>query len=228
VRYLAIGDIHGCYTALRTLIDFVQPQSEDVIIGLGDYVDRGPDSRAVLEWLIEFHTTGQLVPLRGNHEIMMGWAAEDPVARHDWMTFGGLTTLNSYAAHLGLPAATLKDVPDHHWRFMAETCQPYHEIETHFFVHANAHPQLKLVQQSDDMLYWERFPSTHPHQSGKIMVCGHTPQTSGRPVSVGHAVCIDTWAYADGWLTCLDVASGQYWQANERGKTRMAELEVAM
>jgi len=75
------------------------------------------------------------------------------------------------------------------------------------------------------MLYWEQF-NDPPHESGKIMVCGHTPQRSGRPRDIGHAVCIDTGAHAGGWLTCLDVMSGTYWQANQQGQTRTGILEV--
>jgi serine/threonine protein phosphatase 1 len=75
------------------------------------------------------------------------------------------------------------------------------------------------------MLYWEHFRNPPAHVSGKVMVCGHTPQKSGRPRSIGHAICIDTWVYGKGWLTCLDVESGKYRQANERGETRSDWLE---
>jgi serine/threonine protein phosphatase 1 len=67
-----------------------------------------------------------------------------------------------------------------------------------------------------------RDPS--PHESGKIMVCGHTSQKSGEPLDYGHAVCIDTWAHGGGWLTCLDVSSRQYWQANQQGQVRVGRL----
>ena len=71
MRYLAIGDIHGYADVLRQLLEFVQARPEDRIITLGDYVDRGPDSHGVLEQLIALHATGQLVSLRGNHDVMM-------------------------------------------------------------------------------------------------------------------------------------------------------------
>ena len=71
MRYLAVGDIHGCFTALSTLAAFVPFKHEDVVVTLGDYVNRGPNSRAVLEWLIDYQRGGKLVPLRGNHELMM-------------------------------------------------------------------------------------------------------------------------------------------------------------
>ena len=72
------------------------------------------------------------------------------------------------------------------------------------------------------MLYWEKLHRDYsaPHQSGKIMVCGHTAQQSGMPLDLGHAVCIDTFVYGTGWLTCLDVHSGRLWQARQNGETR--------
>jgi len=57
------------------------------------------------------------------------------------------------------------------------------------------------------------------------MVCGHTSQKSGLPVNLGHAICIDTWAYGTGWLTCLDVTSGRVWQANQAGEQRTAWID---
>jgi serine/threonine protein phosphatase 1 len=77
------------------------------------------------------------------------------------------------------------------------------------------------------MLYWEKISgqSERRHGSGKIMVCGHTQQRSGRPLVLDHAVCIDTWVYGDGWLTCLDVENEAYWQANQRGETRRGRLD---
>lgn len=71
MRTLAIGDIHGCYNSLRTLESYVAFESEDRIITLGDYVDRGPDTKKVLEWLIQRDSLGNLIALRGNHELMM-------------------------------------------------------------------------------------------------------------------------------------------------------------
>ena len=70
-RHLAIGDIHGCITALRTLVSFVAPRADDTIVTLGDYVDLGPESSPVVAFVIELGKSQKLVPLRGNHEIMM-------------------------------------------------------------------------------------------------------------------------------------------------------------
>jgi serine/threonine protein phosphatase 1 len=223
MRYLAVGDIHGCFKALTTLAAFVPFTPEDVVITLGDYVNRGPDSCAVLDWLIAYQRRGQLVPLRGNHELMMLRARESDRAFREWLKCGGDATLASYSP-FGDPGR-LVDVPDAHWEFLEEQTRAWFEIDTHFFVHANAHPDCPLQEQPDFMLYWESFDNPPPHKSGKVMVCGHTPQKSGAPRNIGHAVCIDTWAYGQGWLTCLDVGSGEYWQANQRGETCAGFLE---
>ncbi|HVF11242.1 MAG TPA: metallophosphoesterase family protein [Abditibacteriaceae bacterium] len=223
MRTLAIGDIHGCSHALDLLLAAIELQPDDLLITLGDYVDRGPDSKGVLERIIALQSTHRVVPLRGNHEIMMLAARANFVHALQWMQVGGLEALNSYAS----PGtdATLEDVPAEHWKFIAEICVPYYETETHFFVHANAYADIDLAEQPEYMLYWQRFDRPSPHISGKIMICGHTSQKKGVPLNYGHAICIDTWAYGRGWLTCLDVTSGQVWQTNQAGKQRQAHID---
>ncbi len=220
-RLLAIGDIHGCFTALTALERLVNFQEEDRLITLGDYVDRGPDSRAVVDWLIERHAGGSLVPLLGNHELMMLSANQSQMQLNQWLICGGDVALQSYSNSKG--AANLDDVPEAHWEFLI-SCRPYYETKRHFFVHANADPKLPLDRQPDDLRYWEPFNDPEPHESGKTMICGHSRQKEGAPRNIGHAVCIDTGAYGGGWLTCLDVETGQYWQANQNSETRTGQL----
>lgn len=225
MRILAIGDIHGCSRAFDALMAAVAPQPDDRIIALGDYVDRGPDSRGVLNRLLALHKSGVLVPLRGNHDITMLLARTDrKIGMSWWGDFGGEATIASYAK--ADAPATWSDIPDTHWHFLKTACVDYYEIDTHFFVHANADPDLPLDEQPDAMLFWERFHNPLPHCSGKIMVCGHTHQMSGLPLNLSHAICIDTWVYGDGWLTCLDVKSGKIWQANQAGEQRESWLEA--
>lgn len=221
-RILAIGDIHGCMTALEALIECVGLQSDDLLITLGDYVDRGPQSRQVLDWLIDKHQQGRLVPLRGNHDWMMSHARHDNGSRNGWISFGGVQTLLSYGDE-GI-IGTLEDVPESHWQFIDQTCLRYYETDRHFFVHATVEPAKPLSEQTDQWLYWEKFRNPGPHCSGKIMVCGHTAQKSGVPLNIGHAICLDTWIYGTGWLTCLDVETGQYWQSRQNRETRSGQL----
>ena len=231
MRILAIGDIHGCSMAFDTLIAAVNPHPNDKIITLGDYIDRGPDSKGVIERLMVLHDTGQLTALRGNHEVMMLQARDrealpKAVRRYKksyWLSRGGDATLASYSK--SGKAGKLADVPDSHWNFIQNVCVDWYETKTHFFVHANASPHLPLAEQPDYMLFWEKFGNPAPHFSGKTMVCGHTSQKSGVPINLGHAICIDTRVYGKGWLTCLDVTTGRVWQANQAGSMQMAWID---
>jgi serine/threonine protein phosphatase 1 len=223
-RHLAIGDIHGCFDALYNLCEYVQLRQDDVIVTLGDYCDRGPDSRSVIEWLLKLDHFHTLNPLRGNHELIMLAARENPSEVQSWIKSGGRETLASYATDVE-DEPVLDDIPETHWRFLSNRLLPYYECDSHFFVHANAYPDLELAEQPDYMLYWERYNNPARHTSGKIMVSGHSRQTSGLPVTNGHAICIDTWAYGDGWLTCLHVESGQIWQCNQKGQRRKFWLD---
>lgn len=214
MRTLAIGDIHGCYQSLVALESYVEFSPADRIITLGDYVDRGPDSKSVLEWLLARDSSGQLIALRGNHELMMLAACESERHHEEWLACGGDAVYESYRTK------RLDGIPDDHWDFLSSRLRPYFQTKTHFFVHANTYPDLPLNEQPDFMLYWESFGDPAPHESGLTMVCGHTPQRTGIPLDVGHAICIDTWACGGGWLTCLDVDTRYCWQSNESGETR--------
>lgn len=224
MRILAIGDIHGCSKAFDTLMQAVKLQPDDHLITLGDYVDRGPDSKGVIDRLIGLNHTGQLVALRGNHEIMMLDAYCDRHRLEGWLACGGRETLASYTSS-SKKKGQLDNIPDEHWNFVANICRDWWETKDHFFVHGNVNPHKPLSQQSSHDLFWTRFYHAQPHVSGKTMICGHTSQKSGQPISLGYAICIDTWVYGKGWLTCLDVNSGQIWQANQKGQLRTALIE---
>ena len=102
MRTLAVGDIHGCYRSLITLESFAKFKPDDRIVTLGDYVDRGPDSKSVIEWLIDHESNGHLIALRGNHELMMLNAMEDlgygmnPIEL--WYYNGGEATVQSFGS----------------------------------------------------------------------------------------------------------------------------------
>jgi serine/threonine protein phosphatase 1 len=224
MRTLAIGDIHGSLAALDALLAVVEPQPDDVIVTLGDYVDRGPHSRGVLDRLIDLQGRCTLIALKGNHEIMMLEARHGPDSFRAWCVCGGREALDSYGSYLNRETF-LDKVPRRHWQFLQD-CLPFHETATHLFVHANAYPDIDLAEQPEHMLFWEHLVPgmSRPHHSGKIMVCGHTQQRTGHPLNLGHAICIDTAAYAGGWLTCLDVETGMYWRADRNGLTSVRWL----
>ncbi|MBK1833545.1 metallophosphoesterase family protein [Roseibacillus ishigakijimensis] len=218
VMRLAIGDIHGCLTSLETLLDTVQPTPDDLVVTLGDYVDRGPDSKGVIDFLLAFRQTHQLVHLMGNHEIQMLRALEGAphLARFLSAACGGQGTLDSYGG-------SFEDVPGEHWDFM-KSAALYHELEGHILVHAGLAADLPVDQQGRETYYYQRFYEQEPHCSGKVVVCGHTIQ-GDLPSDIGHAICLDTCAYGGGWLTALDLDSGHLWQSNEKGQCRELELE---
>ena len=223
MRTLAIGDIHGCFKALQAVGAAAEISSEDNVVTLGDYIDRGPEVPQVLAWLRGRYQSGRLIPLLGNHEIMLRASRKDEELREDWLEFGGRATLEAYATDLA--TLSLEDIPPEDWDFIEEHCLPWHETEKHIFVHAGLHPNLPLSRQYEQVLFWDRSIVHAPHCSGKTMICGHTPQEDGLPVHHGHAICIDTGAYLeDGWLTCLDVESGEYWQGNQAGDSRNWQL----
>ena len=223
-RQFVIGDIHGCSRALRRLCEAVELHPGDTLITLGDYVNKGPDSRGVIIWLLALDRALTLVPLRGNHDRLMQNARRDPLSYRQWLGSGGAATLASYRP-ANAARGTLADVPQAHWAFLDRRLLPYFETATHFFVHAGALPHLPLPKQPDTALYEQRFIAPgRAHCSGKIMVCGHTAQQNGLPLATEHAVCLDTRCFARGWLSCLEPASERVWQANERGETRCVPL----
>ena len=221
MRVLAIGDIHGCPHLLDDLLGWVAPAPDDLVITLGDYVDRGPDSRGVLDRLIARKRAGmKLVCLRGNHEVMM-LAARDG-GRDDkkmWLSVGGVQALGSYGPSPG-KSGTLADIPREHWEFLDYNLLDYYETDRHIFVHAGVLCGSDMDDQPDDVLYWNFLGDAMRHQSGKVVICGHTSQKSGDPKVVPGAVCIDTFAHGGGWLTCLEAETGKYWQVNLLGKRR--------
>lgn len=226
MRTLVVGDIHGCSAALEQVLEMVQVQPGDTLITLGDYVDRGPDTHGVIERLRQLDAFCTLVPLRGNHEIMMIGARHDPRTESAWRGYGGDQTLLSYAPEKSKPS--LKDVPPEHWQFLQRRCLAYCETATHIFVHANLRPDARMIEQPDVMLFWEQVTENQkPHFSGKTVICGHTAQHTGQPWNLGHTICIDTWVYGDGFLSCLELESGTVYQASQAGVKRVLELQPA-
>jgi serine/threonine protein phosphatase 1 len=186
---------------------------------LGDYVDRGPDSKGVLDQLIDLEGRCHLVPLKGNHEEMMLGAREGRSDFKFWMTFGGDLALQSYG-----PDQSLRLVPWQHWAFL-ERLPLVFETERHFFVHANYNSNRPISEQDSQTALWRPLEENDlpgKHYSGKTAIVGHTPQKNGRILDLGHLKCIDTGCGHGGLLTALDVNSGRIWQVDESGATRNA------
>ncbi len=218
-RTLVIGDVHGCLDALITLAAEVKFSPEDKIIFLGDYVDRGPDSMKVLDWFMEKSQTLNIITLKGNHELMMQNSLSSIYDFQLWVSNGGIQTLESFDSDLS-------DVDSAYWDFI-DKCPLYHETDDFIFVHAGPSPNEPLDDQGSNTLCWLRFNELKAHHSNKIIICGHTPQCTHIPAVLPHAVCIDTHAFnSKGYLTCLEVNTGEYWQANQADETRSNKIKM--
>lgn len=216
-RTLAIGDIHGCHVALQTLLALVQPTAEDTLIFLGDVVDRGPATKECIDEIIRLRDQCLVISIMGNHEEMMRGSINKSFMIQMWLEFGGNAVVESYGGGLD-------KIPVEHLKWLAHL-RPFYETPTEIFVHAKLDPMLPLNQQVDYDLRWRKLAgSERPHESGKRVICGHTPQKDGYPLIFPGWVCIDTDCCRMKWLTCLDVTTDHVWQTNEAGQSREFEL----
>jgi serine/threonine protein phosphatase 1 len=204
-RVIAIGDIHGCHRELVALLARIQPEKDDLIVTLGDYIDRGPDSKGVVEELVNLAERCRLVSIKGNHEEMMEAA---PFGRDDmrfWLMYGGEQTLESYKikTYVG-EDKNLKNIPWSHREFFKKLL-PYYETDEYIFTHANYDPTKDMREQSGQILRWTHLDEVpEPHKSGKKVIVGHS--VFEEVFDRGHLVCIDTGAgYPDGKLTAVDL-----------------------
>lgn len=215
----AIGDVHGCSDLLFRLLvkisdDAAQfPQAQVVVLTLGDYVDRGPNSRAVIEMLSRLKVKGgeRMVALKGNHEAALLDFLEDPARGAVWCEFGGRETMTSY----GVEAPVGRDLeawtacrdafaaalPAHHLDFL-QSLEVTARVGDYLFVHAGLRPGVPIEQQVEKDLLWIRdeFLKAKPWVE-PVIVHGHTP-TEG-PVEALGRIGVDTGAYASGVLTAV-------------------------
>lgn len=196
---IAIGDIHGCRDMLVRLLDrcFRYAGEHPLrLVFLGDYIDRGPDSRGVVETLIglQRRLPGRVVNLRGNHEALL----LDSLAKGDmglWLFNGAGTTLASYGVD---HVAALS--PEHLVWFAA--LKTSFDDGQRFFVHAGVDPDRPLDDQREHDLVWIREPFLSAKRDyGRLIVHGHTPQRSGIPELRPWRLNLDTAAVYGGRLT---------------------------
>jgi len=165
----AIGDIHGRFDLLTKALAEIEARSPSPtrIVFLGDYIDRGPQSREVVETLMAGpkRAGDEWICLRGNHEQMMIDAYREPLNPGWWLGNGGETTVASFGG--AIPEAVLS------WCESLPIC---HETSTHFFVHAGIRPGLSLKLQEPEVMLWIRGPFLDDDTDhGKHIVHGHTP-----------------------------------------------------
>jgi serine/threonine protein phosphatase 1 len=195
----AIGDVHGCLDKLTELLARCRAHAGDHphrLVFVGDYVDRGPDSRGVVELLlrVERDVGAEVICLRGNHEAMM----LDAVHTNDeglWLLNGGGETLLSYGAR------DARDMPAAHLDWIAGLPLSFDDGRR-LFVHAGVNPMLPLDRQAEQDLLWIREPFLSSRRDfGRFIVHGHTPLATGTPDLRPNRLNIDTAAVFGGPLT---------------------------
>jgi serine/threonine protein phosphatase 1 len=218
-RIYAVGDIHGSLVPLRLLRDAIRehakahPIERQCLIYLGDYIDRGYDSRAVLDILINDPLPGfEHVFLKGNHEEGMLRFLADGSNALFWVAYGGIATMFSYGVKPPDPATDEgevirareelgKQLPPEHRDFLAGL-ERYRIEGDYLFVHAGIRPGVPMEEQREEDLLWIRDEFLNSNQDfGKLVVHGHS--ISREPEVRSNRIGIDTGAFASGTLTCL-------------------------
>lgn len=216
-RILAVGDVHGCHTALVTLLKVLLLNSDDTLVFLGDVVDRGPDSKQVVDQILSLRDTCHVICIIGNHEQMMRDAISGRGLVNHWLDSGGQATLDSYGG-------SIETIPSEHIRFLVSGLQ-FWESDSDIFVHACLEPRISLNNQTSDFLRWKHIGGMEsPHISGKRVICGHTGQVDGIPLVFDGWVCIDTFPHGGKWLTCLDCENNHVFQASQTSQVREFSL----
>ena len=217
-RVYAIGDSHGCTAHLRALHDEILKDAaaaeggleRRVLVYLGDYVDRGPDSRGIIEMLVGAPPEGfERVCLMGNHDLLLLRLIDAEEAPHSWLLHGALDTLESYGVDpalwaegpAALRAALAATLPEAHADFL-RGLEPSHVEGDYFFAHAGIRPGVPLEAQTAEDLMWIRKPFLESKADhGKVVVHGHTPVEA--PELRANRIGIDTGAVYGGALTAL-------------------------
>jgi serine/threonine protein phosphatase 1 len=223
IRVYAVGDLHGRADLLAQLFSEIDadlaahPAPRTIHVFLGDYIDRGPDSRGVVDLLIARSQRHDTIFLKGNHEVLVEEFLRNPGSFATWRHVGGIETLLSYgirpsfnpdAAEQTMLAQRFADVlPPAHRRFFADLKRSF-SCGDFFFVHAGVRPGVPLSQQRDEDLFWIREEFLDSKEKfEKIIVHGHNPVTEVEFHS--NRINIDTGAYTTGRLSCLRIESDQ-------------------
>lgn len=229
---IAIGDIHGCFDECQILVEqLIENHPDRELIFLGDYVDRGPDSKDVLAYLYELEAHRSCVFLRGNHDQFM-LDVYDGVGDWGevWRNNGAMSTLNSYGIMGYSPRAMGQYIPAEHIDFLRRT-KIYHETDEFFFVHGGIHPYLTVAQAKIGMtnmgFMWQR---EHMYAKDRVwektVVCGHT--IIDDPVIKDNLIAIDTGAYisyigrGQGHLTAILLPEREVIQVESKRKRLVA------
>ena len=232
-RYYAVGDIHGRLDLTQQLISLIEkdiskyPKDKPVLVFLGDYIDRGPDSKGVIDILIDISKKYECVFLKGNHEDIFLMFLDDAKKGSLWLINGGIETLKSYGIkeisredkknnYPELQNQLLKKIPKNHISFFKSTLQLTYEIKDYLFVHAGVRFNTPINKQKKQDLLWIREPFLSEDTNyEKIIVHGHSINEKD-PEIKPNRIGIDTGAYYTDILTCFVISDNKTYFLNTK------------
>jgi serine/threonine protein phosphatase 1 len=222
--YYAIGDVHGEAEKLKRLLSHIEADarargSAGKVVFLGDIIDRGPDSRSVVELAFQLHKSGDAVALKGNHEELMLYAydREDTIGLYHWANNGGDDTIRSYQNVHGRKDHWREAVDRDHIVWLRSLPTIWRdEARKLVFVHAGIDPN-RFPHCPESVHMWSRSPRFYdpkrwpnrPELEGIVVVHGHTPTNDLRPFQNLRRINVDTGACFGGPLTCAVLAPGE-------------------
>jgi len=223
-RVFAVGDLHGCVDEAEILIRHLESEegltNEDVVIFVGDYIDRGPSSRGVIELMISLKKQFPRTRfLKGNHEDMLldflGFGGKMGEA---FLYNGGLETIQSYGISVfASPEQMVKAFPEDHFNFF-NTLESMIKVDRFLCVHAGVNPLRPLTAQNDADIYWIRDDFIlNPHPYDVTVVFGHTPHQE-LLLDLPYKMGIDTGLVFGNKLTCIELKSGKVIQVARNSK----------
>jgi serine/threonine protein phosphatase 1 len=221
MRVYAVGDVHGRADLLLQLFSEIDadlradPVPRAIHVFLGDYIDRGPNSRQVLDLLVARRQSFETILLKGNHEVLLDEFLRMPQSFATWRDVGGIDTLLSYgirppsnpdaAEQMMLAKRFAEVLPPAHLQFLINLKRSF-SCGDFFFVHAGVRPGVPLSHQADEDLFWIRDEFLNSEEKfGKIIVHGHNPVMEVEFHS--NRINIDTGAFMTGRLSCLRIES---------------------
>lgn len=211
-RIFAIGDIHGCKKTFQQLLDEMRIKKSDTVYCIGDYIDRGPDSKGVIDLILDLRKKGyQLRTLRGNHEQMMLDSIEDRQAHMDWYINGGDTTLKSFSV------SSYKDFKPEYKNFFNRTRLCF-QSDPFIFVHAGLNFEPEDIFEDKHAMLWIRyFPVDKDKLGDRIIIHGHTPKPLEEIVNPERenvynldAGCVYKDRPGHGYLVALNLTDGEW------------------
>lgn len=206
-KIFAVGDIHGCFEKLNALMDMLDIDYEkDTLLFVGDYIDRGPRSKEVVDFMIDLDRRhNRTVFLKGNHEFLLERYLEGAESQM-FLANGGDATLESYNRNAGGKKG--EPIPPDHLAFFNKLSH-YYETNDYIFVHGGLKPQVPLAKQQEWDMLWIRDEFIYSdYDFGKQVVFGHTPFRE--PLILDNKIGIDTGAVYGNKLTCVELPALEF------------------